>query len=321
MGADQEPTMSVVIVARNEADRIRGCIESVLALCEPLAHTEVILVDSNSSDPTVDVATEYPITILKIPTDDLSSPSAGRQVGFRHARGELVLFVDGDTHLTDGWLDDAIRFVSEHEDVAGVDGHLEQYPETDPGAVEWLRGVALYDADALDAVGGFDPWMTSHEELDVGYRLGRAGYRFVRLPVAFGTHPTSIGYGELRRRWRSGFFFGYGQALRKSLDDPAMAAKWAFEFTRTVAPGSWVAIGGLLALARRGRLGRAWFVSSLVAFVYVASTRGLRWTVYKPLSDLGYLLGGVIGFARYDPGREFPYDRVERLTPTGPTDV
>lgn len=96
--------LSVVIVTYNEQDRIRACIESVVAAARELAEFEVILVDSNSTDRTVDIASEYPITIFQIPDDELTTPGAGRYVGTQAARGELVLFVDGDMVLERDWL-------------------------------------------------------------------------------------------------------------------------------------------------------------------------------------------------------------------------
>ena len=333
MGLASTTSVSVVIVTRNERERVRGCIESVLTLCEGV-DSEVILVDSNSSDGTVEVATEYPITVLQIPTDDLSTPGAGRQVGFRHASGDLVLFVDGDIHVSDGWLEGAIRTVEQSPDVAGVDGVLAESEadgdsseekesstretdraEGDPERVDHLLGVALYDADALEAVGGFDPWLDAMEDIDLGYRLRRAGYRLLRLPAVVGSHPKSVGYGEIRRRWQSGYMYGIGQGLRKSSTDPGMAANWLSIYWLPVASGLWLSLGGLLAALRRGRVGLAWAAISSVVFAAAILSRGPAWTVHKTLSDLLTPPSIVLGLGRYDPDAdEFPFDRVDVVT-------
>ncbi|MFC7080428.1 glycosyltransferase family A protein [Halorussus caseinilyticus] len=71
--------------------------------------SELVVVDSNSSDRTVERATDHPASVLRIPTDDLSTPAAGRYVGGAFAAGEQVLFVDSDVVVADGWLEAASR--------------------------------------------------------------------------------------------------------------------------------------------------------------------------------------------------------------------
>ena len=343
MGSEPTTSLSIVIVTRNERERIRGCIESVLELretvepVESVDPTEVILVDSNSSDGTVDAATEYPITVLQIPTDDLSTPGAGRQVGFEHASGDLVLFVDGDIHVTDGWLEEAIRIVESDPQIAGVDGHLvgtdlgtpdhRDDPETpdhrdDPEPVKHLLAVALYDADAFERVGGFDPWLASIEDIELGYRFRRAGYRLVRLPVVVGSHPESTGYSEIRRRWHNGYTIGDGQGLRKSLDDPRMFVNWLSIYWFSVGSALWLTVGGLLAVLVGGKLRRAWVGLSSGAFGAATMYGGPKWALERALSDLLLLAGIVIGFGKYDPDPGgFPFERVEVVQEAPPNRV
>lgn len=131
MSTPTHPTLSVVIVTRNEAEHIEDCLSSVFDLCRDGPPFEVILVDSNSTDDTVELASEFPITILQIPDDELASPGAGRYVGTHHATGDYLLFVDGDMEVVDGWLDDALELV-QRESTAGVTGHLNQVAEETP---------------------------------------------------------------------------------------------------------------------------------------------------------------------------------------------
>jgi len=99
--------LSVVIITQNEEDQIETCIQSIFAACRSVSAFEVVLVDSASTDRTVERAREYPVTILRIPEEHASN-GAGRFVGDQVARGELVLHVDGDMTLTETWLPRAI---------------------------------------------------------------------------------------------------------------------------------------------------------------------------------------------------------------------
>lgn len=289
--AGGEPALSVVVVTRNEADRIDACIESIFAACEAVPSFEVILVDSNSDDGTVDRASTYPITVLSIPSDDLSTPAAGRYVGTRHASANRILFVDGDMVLTEDWLPAALDRLAA-PDVAAVDGWLgapgeAAVPESETAtAVDAVRGVALYDAAALAAVGGFEPSLQSLEDIHLGFELTAAGYRLLRLPRVAATHPPRPPVTEPFRRWRQGYAVGTGQAVRTSLGSPSILARHLYRMRHRFAVSLWLALGAA-AFRDRTRL-VAWLVLSAVGFLAVARELG-------PLGAITFGLDKVLG--------------------------
>jgi GT2 family glycosyltransferase len=271
----------------------------VLASVTPVGITEVILVDSNSTDETVDIASEYPVTVLRITDDDRTGPSAGRHVGLERARGEYVLFVDGDMHLRDGWVEGALDRLVGDPDLAGVDGHLDGESGADAAeSVEYLRGVALYDAAALSVVGGFDPQLSALEDVDLGLRLRHAGYRLERLPVVVGEHPTKGGVGERMRRWRRGYYFANGEVLRKSLGEPALLAYWLYRIRLSLFNLGWLA-AGVLAVVVQFQLLAAWLACSAVGAAAVSAARGRKWLLRKAAAQ-PLIVGGIaVGFLRY----------------------
>lgn len=293
------PAVSVVVVTRNEADRIRDCLESVLAAVTPVGVTEVIVVDSNSTDETVDIAREFPVTVLRITDSERTGPSAGRHVGFERASGEYVLFVDGDMHLNSGWVQDALDRLARDSALAGVDGHLDDEGAAGTVApVEYLRGVALYDAAALSAVGGFDPQLSALEDVDLGLRLRHAGYRLERLPAVVSTHPTETGIGERMRRWRRGYYFANGEVLRKSLGESRLLAHWLYRIRLSLFSLGWLAAGGLT-VAVGLQLLVVWLACSAVGAAAVVAARGTDWLLRKTAAQPLILAGVVVGFLRY----------------------
>ena len=84
------PDLSVVIISRNEERNIARCIESVLEATDEMASYEIILVDSVSTDRTVEIAKKYPIRILQLKHKSQCSPAAGRFIGFLHSRGNYI---------------------------------------------------------------------------------------------------------------------------------------------------------------------------------------------------------------------------------------
>lgn len=313
MSPAPEPTVSVVVVTRNEAAHIDECLTSVLELCRSGPAFEVILVDSNSTDDSVARATEYPVTVLRIPSDDLASPGAGRFVGSEHATGEYVLFVDGDMRLETDWLNRALREL-DRPDVAGVTGHLNDAAGVSTESpVDALRGVALYDREALDEAGGFDPHLQASEDLDVGFRLAEAGYRLVRLPLVVASHPSHVSLGEPLRRWRQGYFQGAGAAVWKTSDDPRLFRRHLYSMRHSLAAMAWVTVGLVLlatGASRRSVLG--WVGFTIAGIGGYAARTGPRQLVVDGSSYLLTALGLAVAARSAGARREsFPLDSVE----------
>lgn len=305
--------LSVVVVTHNEEERIGACLESVFEACRTVEAFEVVLVDSNSTDRTVEMAREFPISIVDIPDDELTTPGAGRYIGTRYVDGDAILFVDGDMILADGWLPEALEYIRE-DGVAAVDGHLNEAPAGGSvQEVDSVRGVALYDRAALESVGGFDPFLESVEDIHLGFELDAAGYRLLRLPRLVASHPTAETISEPFRRWRRGYTVGTGQAIRRSLGSPRLLSKHLYRIRFRVVIGAWLALGGASLATGGGAL--MWLALSVVGFAAVARRRGGtasagRWVFYKTSLLLGLVLG-LLDQPR--PRESFPMDRVEVL--------
>lgn len=309
--ADGALPLSVVVIAENEEERIGPCLESVLAACDDAASAyEVALVDSGSSDRTVEVAADYPVSIYRIPPEAVVSCGAGRYVGDRFSRGELVLHVDGDTVLSETWLPRAVEYLRDHDDVVAVEGCLNESTQDGVTSVRKVGGVMLFDAEALRSVGGFDPHLLGYEDVDVGYRLSAAGYRLARLPEVSADHPTEGGFSEPIRRWRAGYYDAPGQAIRKAVSSPRVLARLVARQHYKLALLAWLCVGVLSRTSRRSAAG--WLALSLAGFALVASRRGLVGAVqFLAIKSLG-IVGLFRGFVN-PPGHpdEFPIDAVE----------
>lgn len=303
-----DPALSVVVVTYNEVDRIRDCLESILEACSAVPSAEVILVDSNSADGTVEAACEYPITVLQIPDDDLTTPGAGRYVGEHAASGDRILFVDGDIELTEGWLEDALALLEDRDDVAGVDGHLNESGRAHVTSVDMCHGVALYEADALATVGGFDPHLRALEDIELGIRLRTAGYRLLRLPDVVGRHPVSSGASEVARRWQNGYYYGLGQVTRKSARSARTLAAVLSRYRYPLLFQCWLGLGAITAVLGLPVLA-AWLVCSAVLFLADAAWEGradaTQRVVEYSVMPLGFLRGAFL--APRDP-EEYPVE-------------
>lgn len=100
-------TVSVIIIAHNEEAYIGKCLTSVLRQrTKPL---EILVVAHNCTDRTIEIARHFPgVTVL-----EYSGPSGiahARSYGFAHAKGDLVVSLDGDSYaLGNRWLGSLIK--------------------------------------------------------------------------------------------------------------------------------------------------------------------------------------------------------------------
>jgi glycosyltransferase involved in cell wall biosynthesis len=102
----QRPLISVVIPTFNAARYVSRCLEHVFQ--QDAEGVEVIVVDDGSTDNTTDAIAGYGDRIRLIPLGSNLGPSAARNIGLHHARGEFIAFLDAD----DYWLPKCLRIMS-----------------------------------------------------------------------------------------------------------------------------------------------------------------------------------------------------------------
>jgi glycosyltransferase involved in cell wall biosynthesis len=93
-------TVSLIIPCYNEERTIKKCLEHVAA--QDSAPEEVILVDNNCADKTVEIAKQFPfVTVIREQEQGLIP---ARNKGFEFARGDILARIDADTRICPGWV-------------------------------------------------------------------------------------------------------------------------------------------------------------------------------------------------------------------------
>jgi GT2 family glycosyltransferase len=219
--------ISVVIPTYNRLDTLVHVVPTLLAQDLPRDRSELLICDSNSTDGTAEylasVAIEHP-NVRHLP-GPYTGRAGARNAGIANAVGEIVLFNDSDilaspdllsTHLARHRERAKIAVVGWEVQVKDLDdyefkrahplerGHL--HPETRK-RLPWLyflTGNASVPRDALLAVGGFDESFTGygHEDLELGYRLERAGLEIVYEPKAVNYHCQDIPHDDQKEKMK-----------------------------------------------------------------------------------------------------------------------
>ncbi len=245
--------IGIVIIGRNEGERLLRCFTSILQ------HTNfkaVVYVDSGSTDQSVNIAESFGTDVVLL---DMSTPfSAGRarNEGFKHVihkhpKLQYIQFIDGDCELCDKWFASASQHMKEHASCAIVAGRLkERFPDrsiynllcdfewnTPAGEVNSCGGIFMIRKSCFLEVGGFNPEVVSGEEPELCYRLRENGWTIFRLAQLMALHDSAMTRFPQwwKRSIRSGQGFAQGYALHSSgsnykLLDLLRIWVWSFVF-------------------------------------------------------------------------------------------
>lgn len=188
--------VSIIVPTLNRKEWLQEQIASLRALRYPRDRFELIVVDNGSSDGAwewlQEALKDSPVPLKPIRNETPFKTHAGsRNVGLRHARGEIIAFTDSDCIVTPGWLSAAVsRF---RRGLGIVVGKTIPPPDDPIGPLSRVRIIegekffdtcnVFYSREAIDRVGGFAEdvpkfsFMIAGDDSDLGLRVKQAGYQ------------------------------------------------------------------------------------------------------------------------------------------------
>lgn len=108
----RKKTLSVIIITKNEEDRIEACLQSVKSIAD-----EIVVLDSGSQDRTVEIAKQY-ASLVEV--TDWPGYGLQKQRALEKATCDWVLSIDADERLTQELRD-------EIDHVLSLDNHAQAY--------------------------------------------------------------------------------------------------------------------------------------------------------------------------------------------------
>jgi acetyltransferase-like isoleucine patch superfamily enzyme len=214
--------VSVVVIGRNEGQRLAHCLESVTQAAWKNTRHELIYVDSNSTDNSVALAQSLGATTHVL--DDASPCAAkARNLGWQAAKGEFVLFLDGDTQLHPDFVRQALATLQDAK-LCAVWGHRrESRPEQSiytkvldldwiypTGRTLYFGGDVLVRRSALAQVNGFDASLKAGEEPELCARLRACGWEIEHLDTPMTQHDLAV--NSMRAYWLRAYRSGIAYA-------------------------------------------------------------------------------------------------------------
>lgn len=210
--------ISVVIPTYNRLDTLKVVLEAFGRQTLPASLFELIVVDSLSDDGTEAFANAYkpPFEFRYIRQENRGRPGA-RNRGIRESKGAIIFFTDSDIIPENNLLEQHFNFHKAHINAAAVgwESRISRLEELErakqnPGArfqihspdrkrLSWLyflTGNASVPKGYLLQAGLFDERFQGYgfEDLELGYRLAKAGIEIFYLPEAvnYHLHPRTI---------------------------------------------------------------------------------------------------------------------------------
>ncbi|MGC9328135.1 MAG: glycosyltransferase family 2 protein [Candidatus Hinthialibacter sp.] len=216
------PLVSVIILNYNGKRFIEPCLDSVLR--DSYHPKEILFVDNASKDGSAELAYAYQDRITIIRNQENYGFPKGCNLGIRVARGEVIVLLNIDTVVCEGWLTELIEPLHSHLHI-GMTGSKLLFPDSDriqfaggvmepngltqhigygqpdgeafdaPREVEYLTGASLaIRRSLLDQLGGLDEGFPLYfEDLDLSIRMKQAGYAVLYQPSSVVYHFETYG--------------------------------------------------------------------------------------------------------------------------------
>jgi len=220
------PSVSVVILTHNRKDLLRQSLSSCLALNWP--ELEFIVVDNVSTDGTTEMLHEEFGSRVRVIRRTVDSPTAGRNEGFRSAKGDIILSLDNDMIVLDPEsIPKAVALFDQFPNVGLLTLRIAGVEDPDsPLREHWWHpvpfetgkdrfsftdyfseGALFVRASTLRETGGYDDdFFACFESVDLALRILRAGYDILYVPT-IGTVELQVSRHERKTRSQRNYYF------------------------------------------------------------------------------------------------------------------
>ena len=198
--------ISFIVIGHNEEKNLKRSFESIFITIEynKIKDFEIIYIDSKSTDSSIEIAKSFKKIKVFLITGNCNA-AIGRNIGANESKGDILFFIDGDMEINKEFIPLVLdnNFELKYDFVTGkvidmVDGKIHEVRT----ANKFLPGGIFLISKRLWLVAkGMNTKYKTGEDLDLGLRISKLGYRMVLLENVITNHHT-IPYRERSRIWK-----------------------------------------------------------------------------------------------------------------------
>lgn len=224
--------VSVIIIGKNVSKTLYECISSIKTAINfdpSIYSSEIIYVDSNSLDDSIEIAQANNIKVINI-ISSFTTASLGRFLGIRHAKYNKLLFIDGDMVLEKDWFSKTNTLIDTHLGIVGDryeiliknDTIIKEVPHfynyTNFQEAPKIGGF-IYFNNSQTPSANFSPFLREEEECDF-YAKIRSTVTFYEVPYHGFRHLNRNLSGQRLLSYLQPYVkMGYLLSLFKSIKD------------------------------------------------------------------------------------------------------
>lgn len=161
--------------------------------------TEIIVVDDDSTDNSVEIAGKYKVKIIRLKKN--SGPAFARNCGAERASGDVLFFIDSDVVAGSDSIDKIRRVFAADKSIAAAFGSYDDAPaeknflsqyrnllhhyfhqQNAAQAETFWVGCGAFRKSIFESIGGFNGNRFSRpqiEDIELGYRLRENDYKIL----------------------------------------------------------------------------------------------------------------------------------------------
>lgn len=277
------PLVSLILPIRNEAAFIERNLTAIAAQSYPLSHIEVLIVDGQSSDGTLECVHAFAAQHQELNLHLLENPQrympVGFNIGLAASKGDVIIVVGGHCTLAPDYVERCVRTLQQ-TDAECVGGLIDTVGETtearaiavaqsspfgvggatfrmataQAGCVDTVA-FGAYRRTVFEEIGNLDEELIRNQDDEFNFRLLQAGGRIWLDPAIRATYYSR---GTLRGLWKQ--YYEYGVYKVRVIQKRGAVPSW-----RHLAPAAFLlalVVGALLFVFSRRRV----WLAPLVAY-------------------------------------------------------
>ena len=220
-----EPLVSIVITAKNEAKTVENCIKSLLN--QTYKNFEIIFIDARSIDKTFEKVTKLEEESRLFPnckryiviSTEANTPAKGRNIGVKQAHGEIIAFTDADCIPNNNWIINLLKNIPKNKGMVGGPNIIKHFKNSrilfaidavfssylgSGGSAQFLKIDKSKEVSAIAAcnmaihknlfeeIGGFDEALRYNEDSNLCNQIRKKGHKIIYSPEAKISHFMGI---------------------------------------------------------------------------------------------------------------------------------